>query len=368
MEKFRDVVRGCGLFYLGYTFSNRRKGVDGKPNVAWIEAWLIMPGGIYFLELLLNMYLLSPLIIVRFFSAGMIQFAKKGAFLDLRLCGIDMPETLKHGNSSVFGKVNEKINSLKVSLDCVREGTRDENTKKKEAQLVEEIDEWLFREEIMWKQRSIMHWILEGDNNTRYFQNKASHRQKNNMILCLDKANGEIVSDENEILEMALDARLNDTLVVLILKQKAARKLEEFHPISLCNVVMRTISKAIVNRVQCILNQVISVNQSAFIKGRNITDNILIAHHIRKSTRDDSLLVFKISEGVVATIKHILQDYEYLSGQMVNLNKLEILFSRDTSDRMRRLTIESLGVQEAQKHSKYLGLPNGYWAKQVRVF
>lgn len=45
---------------------------------------------------------------------------------------------------------------------------------------------------------------------------------------------------------------------------------------SLCNVVMKLVTKIIVNRIKYILSDVIDVEQSVFVKGRLITDNTLI--------------------------------------------------------------------------------------------
>jgi hypothetical protein len=70
---------------------------------------------------------------------------------------------------------------------------------------------------------------------------------------------------------------VNATAIVLIPKIDQPETLKDFRPISLCTVIYKVIAKCLVNRLRQILGDIISINQSAFVPGRLITDNALVA-------------------------------------------------------------------------------------------
>ena len=92
---------------------------------------------------------------------------------------------------------------------------------------------------------------------------------------------------------------INDTTLVIILKKAKSTKLPDLRLISLCNIIYKIIAKVLVNRLKHVLPYVISVNQSAFIPRRLITDNIMIAHEVnhylkRKRQGKHSFLALKM--------------------------------------------------------------------------
>ncbi|XP_074378321.1 uncharacterized protein LOC141719854 [Apium graveolens] len=88
---------------------------------------------------------------------------------------------------------------------------------------------------------------------------------------------------------VSFPANLNETNVVLIPKKENARCMKDLRPIALCNVLYKVLAKVLSNRLKVLLPNVISENQSAFVPGRSIADNVLVAfevvHHMRRKSR-----------------------------------------------------------------------------------
>ncbi|KAL0290981.1 UNVERIFIED_CONTAM: Transposon TX1 uncharacterized protein [Sesamum radiatum] len=74
--------------------------------------------------------------------------------------------------------------------------------------------------------------------------------------------------------------QLNATLLTLIPKVRTPHSVAEFRPISCCNVIYKVITKILVSRIRESLDLLISPSQNAFVPGRLISDNVLLAQEL----------------------------------------------------------------------------------------
>lgn len=79
---------------------------------------------------------------------------------------------------------------------------------------------------------------------------------------------------------VTLAPEINSTHIILIPKTTSPSTPRDFRPISLCNVSYKIIVKSLADRIKNHLPNIIHPSQSAFVQGRHIASNIIIAQEI----------------------------------------------------------------------------------------
>ncbi|KAL0367274.1 UNVERIFIED_CONTAM: hypothetical protein Sradi_3617500 [Sesamum radiatum] len=74
--------------------------------------------------------------------------------------------------------------------------------------------------------------------------------------------------------------QINANLLALIPKVQLPMQVSDFSPIACCNVLYKALTKILVRRLQTVLHLLIDYSLNAFILGRSIADNVMLAQEL----------------------------------------------------------------------------------------
>ncbi|GJS10956.1 protein LAZ1 [Tanacetum coccineum] len=118
---------------------------------------------------------------------------------------------------------------------------------------------------------------------------------------------------------------INHTFLALIPKVATLLRVNGYRPISCCNVIYKCISKILTNQIIEGIKEVVSDNQSAFILGWRISDNILITQelmHTYHKKKGPPRCAFKIDiQKVYDTV-----DWRFLENILTRLGELLVKY------------------------------------------
>eukprot|EP00253_Pinus_taeda_P010390 PITA_10390 len=286
-------------------------------------------------------------------------------------------DKIKEWNKTVFGDIFKERTLIEDKLEQIHRewavGQNNEESIEHEKTLTQQWHSRCRQEEILWRQKSRIQWLKEGEQNTKNFHRSALDYRSSNKILEMRNGNGESVKNHHDISEflsahfssiaqepqinrgeairellkaipkvvtseqnwalsreitleeveeavrsmpndkapgpdgftinfykacwnivkqdvwdVVEDSRcsgtilksINSTFIALIPKVEEANTPEKFRPIALCNVIYKIISKVIANKLKPILPGIISEEQSGYVEGRQILDNIILAQEM----------------------------------------------------------------------------------------
>jgi hypothetical protein len=289
----------------------------------------------------------------------------------------NLKQYLKLWNKQTFGNIFDSQKQLSERMGEIQDQIRTQGlTKELKAQeetVNQQLEARKRQEEILWKQKSRIQWLKEGERNTKFFHRTVIHRRHSNKITRLISAAGEtihshedmestlieyyqdllteplpdrheaitkvtqhvpslVTQEKNsallrpitieevdqalqdtpkskapgpdgftsdffhhcwpmirvEVWEILEDSRatgqvlqaLNATFLTLIPKEGQAHHPKQFRPIALCNVIYKLLTKVIARRLKPILPTIISPEQSGYVEGRQIMDNVILAHEV----------------------------------------------------------------------------------------
>jgi hypothetical protein len=143
-----------------------------------------------------------------------------------------------------------------------------------------------------------------------------------------------------------LPTAINSTHIVLIPKINCPITPRDFRPISLCNVSYKIIAKSLANRIKNHLPQIIHPSQIAFVHGRHVASNIIIAQEIvhsfnlRSWKQKAFLLKFDLAKAfdewsfIVTTMRRqgFLNHFINLAYQSISTTNLAIIINGEQTE------------------------------------
>jgi hypothetical protein len=100
--------------------------------------------------------------------------------------------------------VSKELENLHSRLERLQSSTSGDSDMEIRSTM-DRMNELLYREEMMWLQRSRIAWLKEGDRNTKYFQQKAQWRSRKNNIKKLRKEDGQWCENWNAMCVVTCD-------------------------------------------------------------------------------------------------------------------------------------------------------------------
>ncbi|KAL9666352.1 hypothetical protein QQ045_000682 [Rhodiola kirilowii] len=320
-----------------------------------------------------------------------------------------------------------------------------------------ELDWWLAREETLWLQRSRILWMKQGDKNTKFFHTRASQRrqkERSKVVEVVTTYFSNIFQSSVGWNGSALDSQVSCIIPMvsegmnsLLLRDNSEEEIK---------VVVFSLGPLKAPGIDgfpaiFFIKNIGRLSKSAFVKGRIITDNFVVAHEVANFIKnckgeekffasvkvdmskaydrveweflervllrlgfaekwvdmimkcvellnarlregvergqlsgvricrnapvvshlffaDDSIFFLKTDSSEACALKGILQQYEFVSGQMINFEKFEICFSRNTPAKVRLSIYNVFRIPQVRSHSKYLGLPLLAGQRKTKIF
>jgi hypothetical protein len=112
---------------------------------------------------------------------------------------------LKHWNKTAFGNILKRMQEIEKRLETLQNtfisGIKTTDLMKEEEELKTKLEERKKQEEILWRQKSRVQWLKEGEKNTKLFHRSMVHHRYINIITQLEDAQGNPIREHNKIVE-----------------------------------------------------------------------------------------------------------------------------------------------------------------------
>nr|GEY15066.1 hypothetical protein [Tanacetum cinerariifolium] len=171
------------------------------------------------------------------------------------------------------GDLHANVNRLHNDLDAIQTSLDTDPfnvaLREKKANYIVEFNNAVLMEERFLKQKEKIQWLKEGDSNSAYFHKAVKSRVSRSRI--------DVITNSEVALDMVRDVSDQEVKIAIFLWVMTKHRVRT-------GLLQRSLKKLgikiIANHIKHGLKTIISPNQSAFVLGRSITDNILLTQEL----------------------------------------------------------------------------------------
>ncbi|XP_024033484.1 uncharacterized protein LOC112095607 [Citrus clementina] len=316
-----------------------------------------------------------------------------------------------------FGEREKKLKQIMNQLERLKQSYVQYDSGEEIKKLEGQIHDILINEEKFWKQRSRAEWLKAGDKNTKYFHYKASSRKKKNRIWGIENGSGSWTDKAEEVeyefceyfaklfttsqpsqeeISAALEGitprvseAMNEQLEQPFTLEDITEALAQMSPTkapgpdglpaAFYQKHWNVVKKKVITTCLHILNEqgtmaplnhtyialVPKAERQKLIHGLSFGKDINISHLL---FADDSLIFIRASPMDCGNLKRIFDSYTTASGQLFNLEKSSMFFSKNTKVEEISAIQNIFQLNVVSRHEKYLGLPSMIGRKRSSFF
>ncbi|KAL0327085.1 UNVERIFIED_CONTAM: hypothetical protein Sangu_1786500 [Sesamum angustifolium] len=246
-------------------------------------------------------------------------------------------------------------NGISSQLEYCREQLRSWSklTFQEEASSIrKELEQIAAYNETTWRQRSKDLWLREGDRNTHFFHQRASHRFQTNLIRKIRGMTVEDIALGTAQLLPVVTPSMAEELLLPTRKKRFPRPCSRWLP---SNLRAPTDPRALWRSNWMLAKRMIKLSGLSSSRVSICRRAPSISHLL---FADDTLIFSRASSTVAREILTVLDIYRRASGQEINFAKSSVAFSRNTKEEVRQTTAGTLCIRRENKMELYLGLPS----------
>ncbi|KAG6479907.1 hypothetical protein ZIOFF_063383 [Zingiber officinale] len=215
----------------------------------------------------------------------MVSFSPEETIRMLSLLKL-LAKELRVLNRVDFSDISARVANCKASLDHLQSNLNhdplDQDLLDQEQVLATHYRSLKFREGIYFKQKARADWLrLAGWAGKLLSSEQDASLQRS---ICHDEDKSALMGMGNNKAPMWMNWRLlkqfNSTALAVIPKTPNPSGLTDYRPIDCCTIIYKLITKVLAIRMTQVMPSIIALNQSSFVKGHRIADNILLAHEL----------------------------------------------------------------------------------------